>query len=132
MDTVKVTIEALDVNSILDAYDVIRVYRADDYGGPYTLITSDEDLSGLVDGTIEGPFSLAGTKLMLRCQDYDILNIEFSDAFQGIAGLERVIDYINYVSEGEYGSGLASEVPTNTNRLRLESSITGPFSLMER
>lgn len=125
MSLISINIHIDRLSDVLATFDRIEVHRSTaGLGGPFTEIT---DLSGptaaQVDGTAAGGFTLNGLLL-----EIEVDNVTQQITFSGVDPLDiaTVISQINAVV-----SGLASEVPTDTDMLRLVSVITGTGSTLQ-
>lgn len=113
-----------DLVSTLSIFDQIQVWRsASELGSPipYTEITAAEPTNAILDGTSVGPWALSGLGLTITLNNLDAQTVTFTGTAP--LALSQVIAKINLVF-----SGMAIEVPTNTNKLRLKSSTFGTLS----
>lgn len=120
--TVKIVINSLA--DTLQFFNRIEVYRSTtvDTGPFFELTDVNGPLPAIVDGTNTGPFNLHGLSLSLTLDGAATPTvIAFTDTDP--IGLADVITKINSVVDG-----LALEVPTSTNRLRLNSTTEGTGS----
>lgn len=123
MLAVKLDIVVNDLSEILDLYNRIEVHRSTTELGTYIELT---DVSGptsaVVDGTLSSWGILSGLVLQLLLDGFPVsVTLPILDPMP----LQSIIDAINEVAN------IASEVPTNTNRLRLTSSTHGTSSALE-
>jgi hypothetical protein len=123
MLAVKLDIVVNDLSEMLDLYNRIEVHRSTTELGTYVELT---DLSGptsaVVDGTLSSWGVLSGLVLQLLLDGSPVsVTLPILDPMP----LQSIIDAINEVAN------IASEVPTNTNRLRLTSSTHGTSSALE-
>jgi hypothetical protein len=111
------------LDDVLSIFDNIEVHRSIvGSSGPYYEITDENGpLPALIDGTEEGTFTLLGLTLQVSVDGATAVDITFTgtDPFD----LATVIAQINAVA-----ADLASEVPTDTDKLRLTSPTTGTGS----
>jgi hypothetical protein len=124
MSVVTFDIHIDDLDTVLALFDRVQVWRSPDELGdptPYAEITSADNTPAVLDGTVEGPWSLSGTVLTVIANAADAVNISFVGANPWI--LADVLQAINAAIHG-----IASEVPTDTDRVRLTSSILGTGS----
>ena len=105
-------------------YDHIQVWRSATELGTYVDITSNESTPAILDGTIAGPWNLNGLSLSVILNNADPIVITFSGT--NPFPLITLLSQINLVVPG-----FASEVPTDTNKLRLTSSIVGTQSVIQ-
>ncbi len=105
-------------------FDRIQIWRSTTELGTYVEITAAEEEAALVDGTVEGPWTLSGQTLTLILNGADPRSIVFTGT--NPLQLTSVIAQINAVFPG-----LASEVPEDTERIRLKSTVSGTQSLIE-
>lgn len=122
-------LESLDIvvsnlQEVLQFFDRIEVHRSTTgISGSYSEITNlDVPLPAVLDGSTVGPFTLNGLALTLNL---DLSTTPTVITFSGSDPIDllTVINQVNAVVPG-----LASQVPTNTGRLRLTSTITGTGS----
>jgi hypothetical protein len=113
------------VDDVLTAFDEIEVHRSiAGEGGPYTEITIDSGpTAAVIDGSTTGPFDLDGLSLEV------LIDLNSSPDTINFVGdgldIDSVISQINAVV-----AGLASEIPTDTDQLRLSSGSTGTGSTL--
>lgn len=122
MSLVSLNIHIDRLNDVLAFYDRIQVHRSTTgVGGAYTEITDAAGpTAAQVDGTASGPFALDGLTL-----DLTIDSIAVPVVFSGTDPLDlaTVLTQINAAV-----SSVASEVPTDTDKVRLTSTTTGTGS----
>lgn len=107
-------------------FDKIQVWRSPDQNGsptPYIEITADAPTSAIVDGTVSGPWTMSGQTLTVLRDGADSQNVLFTGS--NPLQLTSVLSQINALFPG-----IASEVPTDTNKVRLSSLITGTQSIL--
>lgn len=125
MSLISLSIHVDRLNDVLALFDRIEVHRSIvGSGGPFVEITDPlGPTAAVVDGTEEGPFTLSGETL-----DFSVDGTNYSVTFVGTDPLSitEVITQINAVL-----TNIASEVPTDTDLLRLTSSTTGTGSTVE-
>lgn len=102
-------------------YDRIQVWRSATQNGSYLDITADAPQAATLDGVIAGPWNLNGKTLTVVLDGGDPINIDF-------VGVDPIplIDILSQING--VIPGFASEVPTDTGRVRLTSSIVGTQS----
>jgi len=111
------------LNDVLSIFDRIEVYRSIvGTGGPYTEITDDAGATAAqIDGTGVGTFTLSGLTLEVA--------IDGATAQQVIFTGTDPLDLANVLAQIEAEiPGLAVEVPTDTDQVRLTSPTTGTGS----
>lgn len=121
MQLISLDIHVDRLGDVLAIFDRIEIHRSTTgSGGPFTEITAPAATAAQVDGTVAGPFNLNGLTL-----DLTVDGVAVPVTFAGIDpfDLASVISQINSVV-----SGVAGEVPTDTDMLRLTSTITGTGS----
>lgn len=125
MPLITLNIHVDRIDEVISVYDVIEVWRSTSgEGGPYTEITdADGPKAAQVDGANSGGFNLDGEDLEITV-DGAVKTVSFSGTDP--LSLQSVIDQINAVV-----SDLASEVPTDTDQLRLTSPTKGTGSTLE-
>lgn len=116
-----IDLEVEDIVKALALYDVVQVWRSPDNILSYTEITGTDDLPAVIDGTIAGTWNLNGTSLTVVKNNNDPITISFTGT--NPFDLLTVIKTINTVIPN-----FASQVPSNTNRLRLTSDMLGLLS----
>ncbi len=113
-----------DIEKTLTLYDRLEVWRSND-NTSFTEITSSWDLPAAIDGTVEGPWPLVGTTLSISKNTSQVVNISFTSmAGYDLQSLINIINPYFYDAENQ-NYKIASQVPTNTNRLRLVSDLDG-------
>ncbi len=122
-DIVSIDIEVGDVSKTLLKFDRIEVWRSPDNVIPYIEITSDDDTSATVIGTVDGPWILTGTSLNISLNDATPLVITFTEVSTDLLSL---ITKINNVVPG-----IASQVGPNINRIKLSSNLIGLLSSIQ-
>lgn len=122
MSLISLDIHVDRLSDVLAIFDRIEVWRSTvGTGGPYEEISDVAGpTSAQIDGTNAGPFVLNGLVL-----DLIVDSVSVPVTFAGIDpfDLASVISQINSVVPG-----VASEVPSNTDRLRIASTTTGTGS----
>jgi hypothetical protein len=124
VQTINIHVE--DLSSVLAIFDQIQVWKSPDESGaptPYAEITASAATKATLDGTVSGPWDLVGETLTIVLNNSDPQNIVFTGTDPLI--LNTVIAKINATFPG-----LAEEVPTNTNKIRLESPTSGTASAL--
>lgn len=124
MAIIEFSINVSNAIEVAALFDRIEVWRAATISGTYSEITAMEDTAAFVDGSVAGSWTLSGKSLTAHLNNADPISFSFtgSDPFN----LETALVQINAVFPA-----LASEVPTDTNRIRLSSSITGTQSSID-
>ncbi len=120
---VSIDIEVGDVSKTLLKYDRIEVWRSPDNIASYTEITSEDDTSATIVGTVDGPWALDGTSLNITLNDADPITISFTTTPIDLLSL---ITLINKVAPG-----IASQAAANVNRIRLSSTLIGLLSSIQ-
>ena len=124
MSVQTINIHVDDIDSALAVFDQIQVWKSPDEGGaptPYAEITAPAPTKATIDGSVTGPWNLDGKVLTVTLNGTDPQTVTFTGPDP--VTLSQVIAKINATF-----SGLAKEVPTDTNRLRIESPTTGTAS----
>ena len=116
-----IDIELDDIVKALALYDVIQVWRSPDNIAAYVEITDYDDLPAIIDGSVQGTWNLNGTGLTIIKNSNDPVSMTFTGT--NPFDLQTVINKINLT-----WPLLASQVPSNTNRLRLTSDMLGLIS----
>jgi hypothetical protein len=116
-----------DIDSVMAVFDQIQVWKSPDESGaptPYAEITAASATHAIIDGTVVGPWDLSGRTLIVTLNNGEPITIEFVGVDP--LNINQVITAINAIF-----SGLAMEVPTDTNRVRLQSGTTGTASALQ-
>lgn len=115
------SIEVSDLESVLELYDRIQVWKSSDGtpGGTYVEITADTPQPAHIDSTTSGPYTINGQSLSVVLNGADPLIVVFAGT--NPIPLTLIITQINTAY-----LGLAEVSPTNL--LRLLSPITGTGS----
>lgn len=122
MAVIKIDIHVSNLAEVLAIFDRIEVWRSTTGPtGTYSEVTAPSATSATLDGSNTGPFTVAGQTLSVEVDGAAPVDITFTGT--GDLDLATVISQINNAVPG-----LASEVPTSTNRLRLTSPTTGTGS----
>jgi hypothetical protein len=127
MAVIGFTITIDDPGSTAELFDRIEVWKSPDESGvptAYVEITANDPTAARVDGSISGPWNVSGQTLTVNLNNSDPINIAFTGS--NPISLQSVISQINTVF-----SEFASEVPTDSNRIRLTSSVEGTQSIIE-
>jgi hypothetical protein len=124
MSIIEFSIHVENPEQISALFDRIQVWRSDTESGVYADITSDDPTSALIDGTVAGPWNLSGQSLTLSLDlaPSQIITFTGTNPLQ----LATVLAQINAAFPG-----LAKEVPTDTNKIRLQSANTGTSSAIQ-
>lgn len=124
MSVVSLDVVVSNLPDVLELFDRIEVHRSTTgRDGAYSELTILGDpTSAIVDGSSAGPFNLNGLVLQINL---DLSTTPKVVTFEGTnpIDLQTILDQIN-----EVVPTLASEVPTDTNRLRLTSTLQGTHS----
>jgi hypothetical protein len=122
MSLIVLNISVPNVQDMLSLYDNIQVWRSTSgIDGVYEEITNSIQTPALIDGDSAGPFLLNGTELIISLNGAPPKSVVFDEDYP--LDLGSIIAKIN----GEIPD-IASEVPSDTDRLRLSSPITGRSS----
>lgn len=109
------------LGDVLSVFDRVEVHRATaGIGGPFVEVTAASAAAAVLDGTVAGTWDLDGLTLEISVDLAAALSIVFVG--DGLS-LASVIAQINAVI-----TGLASEIPTDTDLLRLTSPSAGTGS----
>jgi hypothetical protein len=114
----------VDVSAI---FDRIQVWRSPDQTGSptaYVEITANEPTPATQDGTVSAPWAISGDVMTVILNGADSTNLTFTGS--NPLTLTQVMSQIN----AQYPS-IATEVPTDTGRIRLTSGITGTQSILQ-
>lgn len=119
-----------EIEKVLTLYDRMEVWRSSD-NLTYTEITGPTDTFAQVDGTVVGTWDLNGTSLTIRKNNSSPVTITFTKVLP--YDLLSLINIINpyFFNPLSPTYKIASQVPTNTNRLRLTSDINGLESTLQ-
>ncbi len=132
MAIIEFTIHVDEPQSISALYDRIQVYRSPDEDGdpnPFVIITSAPDPSpAIIDGTVEGPWNLNGQSLTLELNGGLPVTVTFTESNPVL--LRTVLDKLNAIYP-TFAPVLASEIPTDTGKVRLTSPVTGTQSILK-
>jgi hypothetical protein len=110
-----------EIEKVLLLYDRIEIWRSED-NVTYTELTADDDYPAFIQGTSPGPFNISGKSLGISKNDSPPLIITFGGVDP--VDLQTILDTVNLVFSGP-NYKCATEVPTNTNKLQLQSDIKG-------
>lgn len=124
MSVVSFNIFVDDLDSVLALFDVIEVWRSTDELGTYSEITAPTPTPATLDGTTSGPWNLSSSTLAVVLNGADPVSVNFTGTDP--LNLASVIAAINHVIPN-----LAKENPTQTNKIRLESPLTGTGSSIQ-
>lgn len=127
MAIIEFTIHVPTPEDVAALFDCIQVWRSPDETGsptPFVDITANEATSAVVDGTVAGPWNLSGQTMTVIRDGAAPQPITFTGTNPLL--LQDVLSQINAVF-----SGFASEVPTDTGRIRLKSPLVGTQSIIE-
>lgn len=125
----EINVEGIEQVSIL--YDRLEIFRSPDQDGdptPFSSITALESTQARIDGTVHGPWNLNGLSMGIVVDGAPAVSVSFSgtDPFT----LPSVRDIINNTF-ASLSSPLASEVPIDTNKVRLTSPSFGTQSVLQ-
>jgi len=110
-----------EIEKVLTLYDRMEVHRSVD-NITYEEVTASTDTYATVDGTIAGTWNLNGTLLSISKNSAAPVTINFvgTDPFD----LLSIINQIN-LAFFTPPRKIATQVPSNTNKLRIQSDING-------
>ncbi len=118
---VTINVHVDDLEAALALYDRIQFWRSATELGTYIEITADGYKPAIIDGSVAGPWALAGKTLTVVLSGADPVNINFVGPDP--VDLTTALQQINSVI-----SAFASEFPSDTNKVRLTSPIVGTGS----
>lgn len=121
MGVISLDIHIDNLESVLALFDKVQVWRSDTELGTYSEITAVNSEPAVLDGTISGPWAVSAQTLSIILNSADPINIIFGGT--NPLNIAAVIQAINTVIPG-----LASEKPTDTNKIRLTSPVIGTAS----
>lgn len=125
MPAIKMTIVIDDLDHVLPLYDQVQVFRSTDStdgtDGTFTEITADQPQPATLAGSVEGPWNLDGTDLVVVMNGADPLVVPFVSTIP--LSLSEVIAAINATLPD-----LAAEDGIDTDRLVLTSPLMGTGS----
>lgn len=121
MAVITIDIHVDDLDSVLALFNKIQVWRSATEFGTYTEITAQTDQPAIIDGTVTGPWTLVGQTLTIVLNSADPISVVFAGSDP--LNIAMVIQQINTLIPG-----LATEKPTDTNKLRLTSPVLGTGS----
>ena len=127
MPVISLDVHVDDLDSVLAIFDKIQVWRSVDELGaptPYAEITAALETKATLDGTVQGPWNLSGTNLVITLNSADPITITFTGSDP--LNLPAVAQAINSMIPT-----LAKEIPTDTGMLRLESPVLGTGSSIQ-
>ncbi len=131
MPVIELEIDVADINQVISLYDRLELFRSPDEDGsptPFSPITAIEPTSAILDGSVEGPWNLNSQSLTIILDGAPPATINFSGVNPFI--LSTVKNAINAVFP-LLPSALATEIPTDTGKLRLASFTTGTQSIIQ-
>lgn len=113
-----------EIEKVLSLYDRMEIWRSSD-NITYNEITGPIDTYASIDSSTSGTWNLNGTTLSIAKNSSPAINITFT--LPNPYDLLSIINIINpYFYDSETPTyKIASQVPSNTNRLRLTSDIKG-------
>lgn len=113
-----------EIEKVLSLYDRMEIWRSSD-NITYNEITAPIDTYASIDGTAMGTWNLNGTTLSIAKNSASAVNITFTSPNPyDLLSLLNIINPYFYDSESPTYK-VASQVPSNTNRLRLTSDLKG-------
>jgi len=122
MAVISLDIHVEDLDSVLAIFDKIQVWRSiTGELGEYSEITAVASTYAILDGSIEGPWVISSHDLIIYLNNADPITVTFTgtdplNLADAIRGVNEVIP------------ALATEVPPDTNKLRLISPVLGTGS----
>lgn len=131
MPVIELEIEVPDIQQVIVLYDRLEMFRSPDEDGdpvPFTSITALEPTAATLNGSVAGPWNLNGQSLTIALDGAPGVTVTFSGVNPFI--LATVKSAINS-SFSLLTSALAIEVPTDTNKLRLQSNSAGTQSSIQ-
>jgi hypothetical protein len=126
MAIIELTINVENAAHVAILYDQLHVFRSPDETGdptPFVQLTDSEPTPAVVDGTIAEPWNLNGQSLSIILDGAPSVLVSFSGT--NPFTLLSVLEAINSVVS------IASEVPTDTDKLRLTSPTVGTQSILQ-
>lgn len=124
MSIIEFTIHVDNPAQISALFDKIQIWRSATQNGTYFDITENEDTAGVLDGTVAGSWNLSGQQMTVILNQAPSQTITFTGT--NPLPLISVLEQINAAFPG-----LASEVPTQTGKVRLTSSLVGTQSSVQ-
>lgn len=121
MATIDLAIHIDSPEDIAVLFDRIQVWRSDSQNGTYIDISSNDGSAATIEGSIAAPWALNGKTLTVVLNMASPVDIVFTGTDP--LSLSSVLGKINAIIPG-----LAIEVPTDTGRIRLRSSVIGTQS----
>lgn len=131
MAIIEFTIHVENPDEVAAIFDIIEVSRSPDEDGspvPYSAITAVSATSAILDGTTEGPWNLNGRTLTIVLDNSPPINVVFTESDP--VNFQTVRNKLNAVFPA-FAPALASEVPTDTGKIRLTSPTTGTQSVLQ-
>ena len=117
-----------NIDQIYALFDRIQVWRSPDDDGdptPYVQITAPDATSAVIDGTVAGPWNINGQSLTITLDGGEPVTVNFSGTDP--IGFDAVRDKINEAFP-TFAPTLATEIPTDTDKIRLSSTVVGTQS----
>lgn len=113
-----------EIEKVLSLYDRMEVWRSSD-NVTYTEITAPTDTYASIDGSVEGTWNLNGATLSIAKNSVAPISITFTspNPYDLLSLINIINPYFYDVESPTYK--IASQVPSNTNRLKLISDIKG-------
>jgi hypothetical protein len=131
MPVIELEIAVEDIASVAILYDRLQIFRSPDEDGdpvPFSAITDIEATPAILDGSVEGPWNLNGQSLDIILDGAAAVTVSFSGVNPFLPVTARGIINAAFPSLTVF---LASEVPTDTDRLRLTSPSVGTQSILQ-
>lgn len=131
MPVIELEIDVADIQQVIALYDRLELFRSPDESGsptPFTPITALDPTPAILNGSVAGPWNLNGQVLTIILDGAPAVSITFSGTNPII--LTNVKSVIN-AAFPLLSSALATEVPTDTNKLRLTSPSVGTQSILQ-
>lgn len=112
------------IEKVLTLFDRMEIWRSSD-NITYSEITAPTDTYSMIDGSVAGVWNLNGTTLSIARNSASPVNITFTkaDPYDLLSLINIINPYFYDPLHPDYK--IASQVPSNTNRLRLTSDING-------
>jgi hypothetical protein len=131
MPVAELEIAVSDVQDVVILYDRLELFRSPTQDGvptPFSPITALTPTSAILDGTVGGPWNLNGQTMNIVVDGAPPVTVSFSGTNPFL--LVTVRNAIN-AAFPSLPSLLASEVLTDTNRIRLTSPTSGTGSILQ-
>jgi hypothetical protein len=131
MPVIELEIVVEDIDQVAALYDRLQLFRSPDEDGdptPFVAITDLEATPATLNGSIEGPWNLNGQSMSVIIDGADAVTVSFSGTNPFLPTTARGIINAAFPSLSVL---LASEVPTDTDKLRLTSPSFGTQSILQ-